>query len=431
VLQLLGDIQTQRGDLPAALSLFQQAGRSTGEVLKRRPHDQQAIFDHAQSVSYIGEVAYRGGDYATALAQFQAYQALARRLASTDPRNLDWQAEVEDADTNLGAVLLGQARAEEAARVFQEALAISRRLAAAPTAKRIWRWDEAQSFAWLADDEVARGRLDAALADRRSEGAVYEALIAASPHDSDAAVALANSRAEMASIELAGGGAAAATLALRDAAAQLDRLVREAPDNNIYQAEAVRVLRLLAQAQLQDGQLRAAGATATRAVDGCEAQVRSAELRHEAALTWRGLRLGGARIVALKVAAASARTPAAQRAALRGAPDEAARLRELLAGHPGDRVLAATAAEAALLAGDFEDLDGDPARAKSDWAWSQAVLTQGPQAVAATDRTAVVLREAAYRLSLLHPPTGPLSAGGPARVRPTSKGQRTPIDYRW
>ena len=90
-----------------------------------------------------------------------------------------------------------------------------------------------------------------------------------------------------------------------------------------------------------------------------------------------------------------------------------------------------TAAEAALLAGDFEDLNGDPALARSDWTWSQTILQQTPQTVATTDRTPVLLRQAAFRLSLSYPPTGPLSSSGPDRVRPMFKGLRTPIDYRW
>ena len=157
----------------------------------------------------------------------------------------------------------------------------------------------------------------------------------------------------------------------------------------------------------------------------------SADARHDAALAWRGPRLGSARIVALKIAAAGAGTPSAQRQALQGASGEAKRLRALLTGYPQNRALAVTAAEAALLAGDFEDLNGDPSLARSDWAWSQTILQQTPQTVATTDRTSVLLRQAAFRLSLSHPPTGPLSSSGPDRVRPLSKGPRTPIDYRW
>jgi hypothetical protein len=428
VLHLLGDIQKQRGNLTAALKLFQQAARSTAEILERRPNDPQAIYDHAQSVAYIGEVAWRSGDAATALPQFQVYQSLARRLAAIDPKNPDWQREVEEADTDRGVVLLSLARADEAARDFEDALEISRRLAAgAGDKQRTWRWDEAQNLAWLADAALARGALDAAIVNRQAEGRVYEAIIAASPHDSEAAAALANNRAEIANIELAGGGAAAATLTLQDAAQQVDRLMHEAPDNDLYKGEAVTVKRLFAQALLQDGRLSAAAATAAQAIQLCQAQVAAAEARHDEAMKWRGSRLGAARIVALKVAASAATTVSAQRQALQGAPAEASRLRALLAAHPQNPTLAVTAAEAVLLAGDAKALDGDQSGAKSDWAWSE----RQARGTVATVRTPVVLRQASYRLSLAHPPTGPLSSSGPDRVRALPRALRSLTNYRW
>lgn len=429
VLHLLGNIRTQRYDLPAALVLFQEAARSTAEILKRRPNDPRAIYDHAQSVFWIGEVARQSSDEEAALTQFRIYQSLARRLTAIDPKNLDWQAEVEEADTNVGVVLLSQARAEEASHELEGALAISRRLAAAPDAKRAWQWDEAQSFAWLADAEKAQGRLDIARTDRQAEGRVYEALMAASPHDSDAAAALANSHAETAGIELEGGGAAAATLALRDAAAQLDVLMRAAPDNAIYQSEALTAQRLLAEALLQQGRLKDAAVAAARATELCEARVEAAEARHDPAPAWRGPRLGGARIIALKVAAAGARSAAAQRQALQAAPGEAARLRGLLAAEPQSRILAVAAAEAELLAGDFADLQGDAAGARAAWSWSLSVLRAAPQARSWADPAPVVLRQATYRLSFAHPPAGPLSE--PSRVRALPKGPRSLTDYRW
>jgi hypothetical protein len=209
-------------------------------------------------------------------------------------------------------------------------------------------------------------------------------------------------------------------------------LVRQAPDNDIYQAEAVTILQQLSQALLQDGQLGPAAAAAERANAICDAQLRAAEAHHDAALKWRGERMGAARIVAMKITAAGAQSAAAQRQALQSAPDEAARLGALLAGHPHNPALAVTAAEAALLAGDVEDLAGDAARAAVDWARTRTILTQGPQPVAATDpRTPILLRQAAYRLSSLHPPTGPLSASSSGPVRQPAGAQRGLVDYRW
>jgi tetratricopeptide (TPR) repeat protein len=431
VLHLLGDIRMQRGDLAAALSLFRAAAQSTGEILRRRPNDPQAIYNHAQSVAYIGEAAWQSGDFAAALPKLLEYQSLARRLAATDPPNTKWQTEVEEADTDLGVVLLSLARADESVSDFQDALTVSRRLTVAAPSKRKAFYDETQILAWLADAEVARGRLDAALADRADAASIYDKLIAESPQDDQAAMGRADNRLAVAKIELATGAAAAATSTLEAAQTDIDRLVREAPDNTERTIDAFVVLRLLAQSLLQQGRLDEAALVVGRATDLCEAQVRTEAVQRDKELRWRGARLGVARIIALKVAAARARTPQAQRQVLRDAPGEAARLRALLAGLPNDRALAVTTAEAALLAGDFEDLGGAPAQAAGDWRWAQTTLRQSSPDDRVTDRNWMVLRQASYRLRSLHPPTGPLPADGRVRVRPPPNISRAPVDYRW
>jgi predicted secreted protein len=249
-------------------------------------------------------------------------------------------------------------------------------------------------------------------------------------------MALAASRAETARIQLASGGAPAATLTLQDAAAQLDALVRQAPDNVIYQGEALTILRLLAQALLQGGQFHAAAGAAARAVALCEAQVQVADAHHDEAIAWRGQRLGAARIVSLKIDAAAAQNTADQRLALAGAPGEAARLRALVALHPQNGALSLTAAEAALLAGDFEYLAGRASEARSDWAWSRQVLSRAPPTGADTEPAPVLLRQAAYRLSFSHPPAVALPSNVPERSVPGHRGPpgspaRKLADYRW
>ena len=157
------------------------------------------------------------------------------------------------------------------------------------------------------------------------------AAIAASPHDNDAAAALATVRPRWATssspkappardAHLAGGGRAD-----EPSGARRTRQ-RHLPGAGAEGAAAAR------SGAAAGWPAEGCADTAARAVDLCEAQVTPADARHDAALAWRGPRLGSARIVALKIAAAGAGTPSAQRQALQGASGEAKRLRALLAG---------------------------------------------------------------------------------------------------
>jgi hypothetical protein len=89
------------------------------------------------------------------------------------------------------------------------------------------------------------------------------------------------------------------------------------------------------------------------------------------------------------------------------------------------------AAEAALLAGDFAALGRDERDARSDWTWAEGVLTRAAPSLAGADRTPVLLQQAIYRLSSLHPPGAPLASSGTDPVRPQPWGPKSLVDYRW
>src|SRR5579871_6907519 len=234
VMHMLGDIRDRRGDLAGALELFKEAGASTAELLARAPNDPQRIFDHAQSVYWIGYVAWRRGHDADADRAFAAYQALANRLVAIDPKNEAWQDEVVYANSNLGTVELADGDAAGAEAAFQRALVVSRRLAAAAPADRERQMDLGQSYAWMADTEYFRGRLDLASADRRAEANIYAPLLAANPADNEAALAIDVNRTSQARIALAQGRQAEALAALRAAKGDLDRLIRTTPADRSY-----------------------------------------------------------------------------------------------------------------------------------------------------------------------------------------------------
>ena len=110
------------------------------------------------------------------------------------------------------------------------------------------------------------------------------------------------------------------------------------------------------------------------ATEKYSSQVKLADARHESAVGWRGDRLGGAELLAIKVAAAGAATRRGQQRALQPALATDARLRALFAAHPHDHLLALATSEAALLAGDVECLAGQPSRARSEWSRAQTTL---------------------------------------------------------
>jgi tetratricopeptide (TPR) repeat protein len=394
VLHLMGDLREKRGDMDAALAFFQQAAKSTAELLARQPNDPQRIFDHAQSVYWLGDIAQRRGQLEEAQAQLQTYEQLADRLVALDPTRDAWRAEAAYADYNLGVVLLGRHHADQAATAFSGALQIMHARALAAPQDRDRHWELAQLHAWIADAELARRRLDAAMAHRLTERALYDAMLAGHPADTATAWAHAVNRLKVAAILMAQHQPAGAVRELTQAAAEIEPLMATQPDVVDNREEASKINILLARVRLTQHDPDAASAAAGQAVSLAEALVR----KDPTVVDWQGPLLGSARVVAMEAAADQARDAEARRLALQPAVVEAARLAPLVQTLPHDRDMAHAAAEADLLAGDELNAAGRVDQARAAWATGVQVLTRaqadGPDPLDADSQAVMVKAEA-------------------------------------
>src|SRR5688572_22618422 len=72
-LTLMGQIAKARGDLDGALRRYREAHSGTAEALRRHPDDPQRMWDHAQSVYYVGSIAMGRGRIDEAAKEFAEY----------------------------------------------------------------------------------------------------------------------------------------------------------------------------------------------------------------------------------------------------------------------------------------------------------------------------------------------------------------------
>jgi tetratricopeptide (TPR) repeat protein len=168
-LTLMGQIASARGDLDRALRLYKEAFASTAELLRREPDDAQRIFDHAQNVFYVGDIARARRATPDAEWAMHEYKRLATRLIEIDPSNPKWQMEGIYADTNLGTLLVDTGRYSEAAALFENSLADRDKLAAGAPDNMEYRKARVSALAWLGEAREKEGRLNEGLAHRERE----------------------------------------------------------------------------------------------------------------------------------------------------------------------------------------------------------------------------------------------------------------------
>ena len=175
-LSLTAQVAYLRGDYDGAARLYREAMEGTAEAVRRSPDDAQRLFDHAQNVFWVGELARRRGQTSGAEAAFREYRTLADRMIALEPDSLKWRMEVQYARENLGIVLMAQRRFPEAARQFESALGPMQSAAAIDPANTSYQLEVSNVLAWLADARFAEGRLDDAIALRQRQVAFLDRL---------------------------------------------------------------------------------------------------------------------------------------------------------------------------------------------------------------------------------------------------------------
>ena len=162
-LSLMAQVAETRGDNQTALKLYRQAMAGTTEAMRRDPTNAQAIYDQAQNVFYIGEIALDLGQLNNAEGAMREYKRLAQQMVALQPDNMRYRMEVQYAEADLGTVLWTQRRFPESALQFAQALQTIEALAIADPGNAEYQKSLAETIAWLADAQMAAGQLDSAI----------------------------------------------------------------------------------------------------------------------------------------------------------------------------------------------------------------------------------------------------------------------------
>lgn len=261
VLLMLGEADNKRGDLTAALARYETAAATTSEQLARDPDNAQRIFDHAQSVFWVGYIAWQRGDREKAKAQFTEYHNLAQKLVASDPANEDWQAELDYAYSNLGTLAMDDGDAASAEGWFRKSLEVAlARLEKAP--KNVERVLAAgQSHAWLADALFRQIKLHEAQAAREIELNLYAPFLTEEVPNSPINRANAVAEFVLAHLNIARGDLQSAVVSAERAVRAAEDLLANQPDHieNLERAALTRCV--LGEARLISGELDAAKAS--------------------------------------------------------------------------------------------------------------------------------------------------------------------------
>jgi tetratricopeptide (TPR) repeat protein len=252
-LQLVAEVRNLRGDSEGALAAFKQAAATTGELLARQPNDGQRIFDHSQSVFWVGSIAWQRGDQKTAQENFLEYLKQAKGLVRLDPHNDAWAAELGYANQNLGILYLDQGRVDEALTYFDNTEVVWKNLAKRAADKREPSYFLAQAVAWKADARHQKLDLAGAVNERSREYRLYQAMLVVDPNDSKAKEGLSVAQFRSAQLQMEAGAVDQATVLSAQSFATIRKLLEQDQSNRLWQEIAIKAANIRAEALMMAG----------------------------------------------------------------------------------------------------------------------------------------------------------------------------------
>jgi tetratricopeptide (TPR) repeat protein len=253
-MHLIGEIRDLRGQPVEAQKAFEQAAQTTALLLAKAPNDGQRIFDHAQSVYWVGYAAWKRADGPAAEAKFREYLQLAERLVKLDARNPDWRAEVGFAHGNLGMVLMDMGRPREAVDALAKSAEV---LVEAQIQRPELRFAVGQAYGWLSDAYALLGDYHLALQQQRKKFDIFSAI---DPAEKNAVAqrGLLSALNEISLYELALGNAQEAELNSAKAVRLAAELLRTDADNQFWLSHACVAQLRLVETQMVMGRAAAA-----------------------------------------------------------------------------------------------------------------------------------------------------------------------------
>ena len=364
-LSLMAQVAGARGDTKASLNLYREAMNGTAEAIRRDPNNPQALFEHAQNVFYVGEIAHNGGDFATAEKSMEQYKKLALRMVALQPDSMKYRMEQQYAEFNLGVVLLDQRRWAEAAAQFRNSLQTIQAIATADPQNKDYQQSVAESYTWLGDAERALGNYDAAIDARRRDIALLERLYRGTG-DVDYESRLVAAQRTLGKFYAEHGETATAIIQLQAAADQAAMLIPKEPANTKWVEYGYSARLVLASELLASGKPDDAVTATEQACDAIAGLLR----RNPANAKWRG-NMSDCWATRARVALAKGAT----QVALQQAKAAVATSRSVRSGDAmtdGYRT-----ASAYRLVGDAEQKVGDPSAARAAWNSGLAAFPAG------------------------------------------------------
>lgn len=162
-LSAMGEVAYSRAKNDEAQQAFIAAKTILDKLYVQRPDNLELLKTLGANAFWLGQLAYDRNDYSTAQPLFELYQQYSEKMNHIAPDNIEAWTELYYAYSTLGSLFLKQLKYTESYNAFTSSLTIIERTIVLQPEDPSLRQDKSDTLSWLATTEQALGHLSAAL----------------------------------------------------------------------------------------------------------------------------------------------------------------------------------------------------------------------------------------------------------------------------
>ena len=237
-LHFAGEIERQKNNLETALSTYQQAAETTAQLLAQDPQNPERVFEHAQSVFYVGHIHRQRGNIQAAEIQMREYLALAESLNKIEPGKTRSIKELYYANNNLGVMKRDAGEYDLAVSFFQQSADARKKLMTENPEDDGLAFSYATALTWQATTETDLGNFTKAATLFSEEIEIYNNLLEKLPQNYRYLSARAIATRRLSNALYWTGNTEQALSEIRQADRQAQQILQRDPANTSWQLNA-------------------------------------------------------------------------------------------------------------------------------------------------------------------------------------------------
>lgn len=235
-LRQIGEVRFRQGQLAGALAAFEESRNIARTLVFANPDNSSYLYELGQAEFWIGYAALEQSHLDQTTTSFTRYMEYSRQLVLAEPENPDYQMELMYAYSNLGTVNMEAANPEIALEYFRQCLQLNLQLLEMIPGDLPLTNDLGNTYSWLGKANLQLGNLAES---ERAYNAALNSLLSLHETGENRIYSehFGQNKYHLGNVSLHLGNVESAEALFSDARVVFDELMKVDPDNGIWRSD--------------------------------------------------------------------------------------------------------------------------------------------------------------------------------------------------